>query len=793
MSYGGRGHGHHGLPMHPSQSTTRTPMAPMTTLAPMAPMAPMQQPPPSSLSHHAPTHAPPPSIPGKNFDITRYPSPSAASKFVLSDPANAALSQDLANRMATASPEVVRHVVRNHFETICTGSEYHMYFILSVIMREASSDMLRTFIKEFGGRVARECSVEIASNWSAAEIDDLAPYILPRCGSAFLDRALETRFRTIPAQSLVNYLARAQRLGYEESDIVDNTTIPPMVVENNAPAQSQQPGRPETKEQTMAPTPRMSVPSSSGPLPSQASAASGIVLPPIKSSSVIASVPTLREEATKLGVVYCQHCDRPCSGKAALVHHNKKSPCVGWTHGVVGKDVCINCGQRFDGNGGLAYHTNHMVCGIYPENVTIKMEQLLRTAYEFANRRSNPDPLRPSYSTGSMNGSQHSPSTSAYITTPGSPTSDPYASLTMDQREALQKEIQVAENKFADRMKDAMDLPAPERDVRLANLKNGLNNKQSMIRKKYGIRLRGRRTRADMQAERDRMIGSTFPTVGRSGRRRSRSPLRAASMHLGSTAYMSQDRRRSVGSELSHHGRTGHDIISVDSTPSPPRRVTMGGDRFASPSPLASQLPSQAPSQADDMDRMEVDEASRMERAHRYEPEGRLVSALGSERGDDSHYAKDDAIRETYSGEPQQKRMRVDEPHASEHPGRRESYAEARHNQSEAQRSPAEQTARHEGETVTASQHAAQVITTERETERTAQHSTQEAVPATADNPTGPTAGADDDQMDISDSEPASSQRPKERDSGLARQDAPPPARAEGTDNETERRDANHV
>lgn len=744
-------------------------------MAPMAPMAPMSQPQPPPLSHHqAPTHAPPPPIPGKQFDITRYPSPSASSKFILSDPTNAAQAQDLANRMAAARPEVVRHVVRSHFETICTGSEYHMYFILSVIMREATSDMLRTFIKEFGARIARECSTEIASNWSAAEIDDLAPYILPRCGSAFLDKALETRFRTIPAQSLVNYLARAQRLGYEESDIVENPSIPQIVADSNEPPRSQQSGHAEAKEPTTAPTPRMSVAASSGAPPSQASSTSGAALPRLKFPSVISSVPTLRMEATSMGIVYCQHCDRPCSGKAALVHHNKKSPCVGWTHGVIGKDVCVNCGQRFDGNGGLAYHINHMVCGVYPENVIIKMEQLLRTAYEFANRRGNPDPLRPSYSTGSINGSQppSSSSTTAHITTPGSPTSDPYASLTMEQRESLQREIQAAENKFADRMKDAMELPAPERDVRLANLKNGLNNKQSMIRKKYGIRLRGRRTRADMQAERDRMIGSTFPSVGRSGRRRSRSPLRAASMHLGSTAAMSQDRRRSVGSELSHHGRTGHEIISVDSTPSPPRRVTMGGDRYASPSPLGSQAPSQAQSQAGDTDRMEVDEATRMERGHFREPESRLTSAHGGERGDDSHYRRDDAVRDAYNEEPQHKRIRVEEPHAGEHVERRESIAESRHSQSEAQRSPVEQATRPEHDVESATTHTAPDI-----------------LPVAASKPAIPGPRPNDDEMDISDSEPARSQQPKARDA-----ESPALARAEKADSSTERGDtADHA
>lgn len=57
-------------------------------------------------------------------------------------------------------------------------------------------------------------------------------------------------------------------------------------------------------------------------------------------------------------------------------------------------------------------------------------------------------------------------------------------------------------------MRDAMKLPQPEQERHLASLKNRYNTKQSMTRKKYGIRLRERRSKAQIDAERTRLFGS---------------------------------------------------------------------------------------------------------------------------------------------------------------------------------------------------------------------------------------------------------------------------------------------
>lgn len=94
--------------------------------------------------------------------------------------------------------------------------------------------------------------------------------------------------------------------------------------------------------------------------------------------------------------------------------------------------------------------------------------------------------------------------------TPGSTASpnlsDPYAHLTEQQMQAMNEELQAAELKYAPRFAEAEKIEdETARRARIEGLRNSFGTKQSMIRKKYGVRLRERRTKAEIQAERERM------------------------------------------------------------------------------------------------------------------------------------------------------------------------------------------------------------------------------------------------------------------------------------------------
>lgn len=88
--------------------------------------------------------------------------------------------------------------------------------------------------------------------------------------------------------------------------------------------------------------------------------------------------------------------------------------------------------------------------------------------------------------------------------TPGA--GDPYAHLSPAQMSAMQEELRQAEIKYGDRLRQAQSIvDEAERKTRIDALGNSYGTKQSMIRKKYGVRLRTRRTKAEIEAEKERI------------------------------------------------------------------------------------------------------------------------------------------------------------------------------------------------------------------------------------------------------------------------------------------------
>lgn len=70
----------------------------------------------------------------------------------------------------------------------------------------------------------------------------------------------------------------------------------------------------------------------------------------------------------------------------------------------------------------------------------------------------------------------------------------------------MDADLKEAEAKFAPRFAEAYAIPDEnERRIKIEGLRNSFGTKQSMIRKKYGVRLRQRRTKAEIQAEEARI------------------------------------------------------------------------------------------------------------------------------------------------------------------------------------------------------------------------------------------------------------------------------------------------
>jgi hypothetical protein len=62
---------------------------------------------------------------------------------------------------------------------------------------------------------------ELLKHFMPQDYDDVSDLILSKASPRFLDKGLARRLETIDARSLVNALARAERLGYDVQDIIE--------------------------------------------------------------------------------------------------------------------------------------------------------------------------------------------------------------------------------------------------------------------------------------------------------------------------------------------------------------------------------------------------------------------------------------------------------------------------------------------------------------------------------------------------------------------------------------------
>ncbi|KAJ9138336.1 Zinc finger, C2H2 [Pleurostoma richardsiae] len=390
-----------------------------------------------------------------------------------------------------AVPEAVRRVVRDNWQKCLLGSDFHQAFIMNATIHHASPSIFQRAIRDFGRTMVRASAQEIVQHFSKADLDNVAEVILANASDQFLDRALAHRLRTIEAKPLINALARAERLGYEPSDIVEDDHQHERVI----------------------------------PFPSDYGYPNG------QTGAQSALIPAEPARPTPGQRLQCDLCYRTFSHISAYDHHTKKRVCARTPNTPQGfKFSCPHCGQGFTTIVGLQYHNANKVCGDFGDNtgLTSNSPIVLHSGNSSPVPRSSqlpPPPSQPMKFT-----SYNSPSTPAstqsarMVDTPGSGTPsghhDAYAHLTPEQKASLEEELRQAEIAYSERMRAAHQIPDDaERETKLAALSNSFGTKQSLIRKKYGVRLRQRRTRAEIEAERQRMSSG-----GKDGRAKAPAP-----------------------------------------------------------------------------------------------------------------------------------------------------------------------------------------------------------------------------------------------------------------------------
>ncbi|KAI0596411.1 hypothetical protein F4775DRAFT_564448 [Biscogniauxia sp. FL1348] len=405
----------------------------------------------------------------------------------------------LTHAVHQSAPEAVRRVVRDNWEKALLGSEFHHAFLLNAVIHHANGVIVRRSIKDFGSKMVTEAKREIISHFKSRDIDDITDAILERCSDAFLDKAMDKRLKTVDARSLINALARAERLGYENSDVIEDYKEK-VVTANPAPVPA--PAVPPrlaipTQSHVRQPPPPLP-PSSASPRPTQP-------LPPRQMPST--------------GPLQCRLCWRKFERNAPYEYHVQKQLCSKEPPNATGFPfTCEHCGAGFITKVGQQYHLTNFVCGDHSTAPATPPQVKSASPITISSNHSSPSysqppsqsrhwpsvnhyqqqvPPTPSQAHGPP-GSTPTPSSSAY--------DERYNQLDPQVREMLLEELRQAEEHFTLRFREVDTIADPiERKIRRDGLQNSFSTKQSTIRKKYGVRLRNRRTRAEIDGEKARM------------------------------------------------------------------------------------------------------------------------------------------------------------------------------------------------------------------------------------------------------------------------------------------------
>lgn len=93
---------------------------------------------------------------------------------------------------------------------------------LNASIHHAHPSITQRAVRDFGAKMVAESKMELMAHFTAEALDEVADLIINRASDQFLDKCLEKRLLTIEAKPLINALAKAERLGYEPGDVVQD-------------------------------------------------------------------------------------------------------------------------------------------------------------------------------------------------------------------------------------------------------------------------------------------------------------------------------------------------------------------------------------------------------------------------------------------------------------------------------------------------------------------------------------------------------------------------------------------
>lgn len=261
--------------------------------------------------------------------------------------------------------------------------------------------------------------------------------------------------------------------------------------------------------------------------------------------------------------------------------------------------MCPHCGQPFGSNSGLNYHLKSKVCGQYDPQMAEAMAALLSSGLVPSHQPQQANTQTPTQSTPIPSTPSKSQGVNAGIYAGATPNNDPYAHLTPEQRRLFEADMQKGMDHYGASMRDAMKLEEPERSDVLTRLKNSYNTRQSTTRKKYGIRLRERRTKEQIDAERMALFGTTEgPSLTGSelpAAKRAKTDSNTATTTQQPAASQADTPRKRV--PIAEMGGLGASSATAELT-DPTATMSPSKPRFANQTPVsASAVPAQSSAQ----------------------------------------------------------------------------------------------------------------------------------------------------------------------------------------------------
>lgn len=470
----------------------------------------------------------------------RHHNPSSAAKTAAD---SIKLDKEIAHLKETisgASPKALQRVLRDNWRPFLFegASSAHVAYMIRALMKNATDDAIN--------RVGTELIFQGGILHAASESDKVVQQVFRKASvTKFLQHIPEeqmnsimaSQVKTVPAKTLIRWLAQGDRLGYQMDDILGDGEMVTPNVPNQPSADVDITNGGQGDEGGQGPRRPPSSNFQNRPRNDSSPNRFGNGTPPGNGPHSLSADPVVANKEREVHAEYlrmrslehnqwqqfgshpgaqrlqCPSCHSSFYDPPGYNYHVTKKICHKEPNGY--KFSCYRCYQGFSTKQGQEYHCKKEVCAGHdvPSYMETPAGQLLADPTAFSRPPMIPrtssgpavhhtHPTQPGAVAGQLLPTQEADHEPA-VAIPRPPLHTPRgrrgpvadfrhspSELSPEKLARLNQELADEDAKYARSTAAAQDLPEVERTARLISLKNGNASKKSQIRKKYGVSLR---------------------------------------------------------------------------------------------------------------------------------------------------------------------------------------------------------------------------------------------------------------------------------------------------------------